>query len=84
MPRISHLFFLSYTLMDLVLAVALVSLFALVYSDHFRTDPRYNGGIEGWGFGRQQRTYNDANHRDLPPMSLVWNQRYVSHGWLHM
>ena len=75
MLRISPLLFLCAMLVDLVLAITLVSLFASAYPDGFRTALWQNGGSEGWNSDPQQRVYNYANYRESPPIPLSWDQR---------
>jgi hypothetical protein len=84
MHRISYLIFLCATLVDLILTIALVSLFAYAYLDDFRTALWQNGGIQGRKSGPQQRMYNYADYHESPPMPLIWNERYASCQWLRM
>lgn len=65
-------------LIELVLALMLLSLFASAYPDRFRTNLWQNGGTLGWNSDPHQRVYNYANHRESPPVPLIWDQRYVS------
>ncbi|KAH7562301.1 hypothetical protein J3E72DRAFT_373197 [Bipolaris maydis] len=71
MLRISPLLFLYGMLMDVVLAITLISLFASAYPDLFRTALWQNGGSEAWNPDPQQRVYNYANYRDSTVFHLV-------------
>ncbi|XP_014560979.1 hypothetical protein COCVIDRAFT_33999 [Bipolaris victoriae FI3] len=74
MLRTPPLLFLSAMLVDLILAITLISLFASAYPDRFRTALWRNGGSEGWNSDPQQRVYDYANYRESPPMPLIWDQ----------
>lgn len=65
-------------LIELVLALVLLSLFATAYPDRFRTNLWQNGGTLGWNSDSQQRIYDYANYRKSPPVPLIWDERYVS------
>ncbi|KAH6865820.1 hypothetical protein BKA58DRAFT_442592 [Alternaria rosae] len=62
MLRNPYLIFLSATLFDLILAIALVSLFATAYPDRFRTVLWKEGGTKGWNSDPIQRVYDYANY----------------------
>ncbi|RAQ99583.1 hypothetical protein DDE82_008097 [Stemphylium lycopersici] len=74
MLRISYFLFLCAMLIELVLALMLLSLFASAYPDRFRTNLWQNGGTLGWNSDPHQRVYNYANHRESPPVPLIWDQ----------
>lgn len=84
MLRTPPLLFLSAMLVDLILAITLISLFASAYPDRFRTALWQNGGSEGWNSDPQQRVYDYANYRESPPMPLIWDQTYVRGHWPHI
>lgn len=76
MLRNPYLIFLSATLFDLILAIALVSLFATAYPDRFRSILWKEGGTKGWNSDPIQRVYDYANYRKSPPIPLIWDERY--------
>jgi len=76
MLRNPYLIFLSATLFELTLAIALISLFVTAYPDRFRTVLWKEGGTKGWNSDPTQRVYDYANYRKSPPIPLIWDERY--------
>ena len=77
MHRNPYLIFLGATLFDLILAIAILSLFATIYPDRFRTVLWQEGGTKGWNSDPHQRVYDYANYRKSPPIPLIWDERSV-------
>ena len=63
---------------EFVLALCLVTIFASVYPDKFRTALWHEGGSKGWNSDPSYRTYLWANYKDVPPMPIIWDERYAS------
>ncbi|KAB2109567.1 hypothetical protein AG0111_0g1842 [Alternaria gaisen] len=74
MHRNPYLIFLGATLFDLILAIVILSLFATVYPDRFRTVLWQEGGTKGWNSDPHQRVYDYANYRKSPPIPLIWDE----------
>lgn len=66
------------TSFELVLAVCLVTVFASVYPDKFRTALWHEGGSRGWNSDPSYRMYLWANYKDVPPMPVIWDERCAS------
>jgi hypothetical protein len=66
------------TSFEFVLATCLVTIFASAYPDKFRSALWHEGGGKGWNSDPSYRTYLWANYKDVPPMPIVWDERYAS------
>lgn len=66
------------TSLEFVLASALLALFVSAYPDRFRTALWRDGGSKGWNSDPSYRTYLYANYQEIPPMPLIWDERYAS------
>ncbi|KAL6158828.1 hypothetical protein ACJQWK_03399 [Exserohilum turcicum] len=62
------------TLLDLSISLTLVALFTASYTHHFRTILWQTGGTQGWNSDPQQRIYDYANYRSIPPIPLLWDE----------
>ncbi|KAF1944762.1 hypothetical protein EJ02DRAFT_479542 [Clathrospora elynae] len=74
MFRTSYLLFLVATVVELILAIVLLSLFACAYPDRYRTTLWQNGGTNGWNSDPHERVYDYANYRESPHIPLIWDE----------
>jgi hypothetical protein len=66
------------TSFEFVLAACLIAIFASAYPDRYRTALWREGGSKGWNSDPSYRTYLWANYKEVPPMPVVWDERYAS------
>ncbi|KAF2678849.1 hypothetical protein K458DRAFT_315793 [Lentithecium fluviatile CBS 122367] len=74
MLRSPFLIFFVITIIELILFIMLLSLFACAYLDRFRTALWKDGGSKGWNSDPHQRVYFYANYREAPPIPLIWDE----------
>jgi hypothetical protein len=78
MCRTLHIATTVVTFFELLLSVALLTLFLSAYPDRYRTALWRDGGSKGWNSDPTYRIYLYANYQNMPPMPLVWDERCVS------
>jgi hypothetical protein len=66
------------TSFEFLLATTLLALFASAYPDRFRSTLWREGGSKGWNSDPSYRTYLWANYQEVPPMPMIWDERYAS------
>ncbi|KAK6192897.1 hypothetical protein LQW54_013016 [Pestalotiopsis sp. IQ-011] len=59
---------------EIVVTSITLILFCCAYPDEFRTVLWEAGGENGWNSNPRLRIYDYANHREPPPIPLIWSQ----------
>lgn len=75
--NVRFIYFLATTVVELVLVITLVSVFAYACRGQYRSKLWEDGGIHGWNSDPRQRVYYYANYHDPPPIPLIWDEEFV-------
>ncbi|KAF1994331.1 hypothetical protein P154DRAFT_527127 [Amniculicola lignicola CBS 123094] len=74
MVRFFRCVYVFATAFEFLQATTLLALFAVAQSDQFRTSLWKDGGARGLNSDPGLRIYFYANHREPPPVALVWDE----------
>lgn len=78
MGRVIQVTTIVATAFEFVLATCLLAIFVSAYPDRYRTALWHEGGSKGWNSDPSYRIYLWANYKDVPPMPLIWDERWSS------